>query len=230
MAMLFASHHPERVEKVVVMSAGAPASADEAVRRESGERFIEPDVVVGTMMHIAETWGEDAEPFTEVFAPSRIDDPAYLRWANRLNRLSASPNDFVAQLMSVMEIDGRADPGAVTAPTLVVHVKGDRVRPIGHGRVLAEALPNSQLLEVDGDDHIIYSLDNWRDALDPAIEFFTGTRRLRRRTAVSESCCLPTSSAPPPPHPPWETPATPNSSTGTTASATTVSAPVAAES
>ncbi len=125
-------------------------------------------------MQFAETWGEDPRPFARLMAPTRVDDPAYLRWANRLNRLAASPAGFMAQLLSVGAIDDRADPTMVEHDTLVVHLTGDRVRPIGHGRWLAELLPHSTLVEVDGDDHLLYSLPNWREVIDPMIEFFTG--------------------------------------------------------
>jgi hypothetical protein len=78
--------------------------------------------------------------------------------------------------MSISEIDSSTKPEAVQARTMIVHLKGDRVRPVGNDRALAGRLAGSTLVEVDGDDHLIYSLDNWRDVIDPVIEFFTGSR------------------------------------------------------
>jgi len=50
------------------------------------------------------------------------------------------------------------------------------VRPVGNARVLAELIADSTLIEVDGDDHLMYSLENWREVIDPVIEFLTGIR------------------------------------------------------
>ena len=76
--------------------------------------------------------------------------------------------------MSISEIDSSTKPEAVQARTMIVHLKGDRVRPVGNDRALAGRLAGSTLVEVD--DHLIYSLDNWHDVIDPVIEFFTGSR------------------------------------------------------
>jgi class 3 adenylate cyclase len=42
---------------------------------------------------------------------------------------------------------------AVTAPTLVLHRRGDRVVPFRMGRELASVLPNARLVTLDGDIH-----------------------------------------------------------------------------
>lgn len=176
MALLLAQRHPERVERLALLAGSAPASEAADVERLSGDAHRPNEDIVADFMQIAETWGEDARPFARLMAPTRVDDPAYLRWANRLNRIAASPAGFMAQLMSLGAIEDQADPTAVEHETLVVHLTGDRVRPIGHARRLAELLPHATLVEVDGDDHLLYSLPNWREVIDPMIEFFTGVK------------------------------------------------------
>lgn len=176
MALLFAQRCPERVERLALLGASAPASEAAEVESLSGEAHRPSEDIVADLIQIAETWGEDPRPFARLMAPTRVDDPAYLRWANRLNRLAASPAGFMAQLLSYSAIEDRADPAAIEQDTLVVHLTRDRVRPIGHGRRLAELLPHSTLVEVDGDDHLLYSLPNWREVIDPMIEFFTGVK------------------------------------------------------
>lgn len=181
MAMLFAERFPDRVDQVVLMGASVPSAQAHRVEALSGEHHRSTDEIVADLMAVAEQWGENPLPFAELFAPSRVDDEAYLRWANRLNRLSASPTEFVTQLSAVAEYTDILEPAALRSqPTLIVQVVGDRVRPVGNGRLLAELIPEAESLEVPGTDHLVYSLDNWRDAIDPAIEFITG-----RRPAVS---------------------------------------------
>lgn len=176
MALHFAVRHPERVEKLALLCGAGPTTATERIEELSGDAHRDFADIAAEFFGVVEVWGEDAGPFARLMAPSKAHDPAYLRWANRLNRLSASPGDFMSQLMSVSTIEGSLEPEKVQSPTIVVHLTGDLVRPIGNGRVLAEQIPNSTLVEVDGHDHLVYSLDNWRDVIDPMIEFLTGLR------------------------------------------------------
>lgn len=138
-------------------------------------------------MRVAAAWGEDPLPFARLMAPSQQDNQSYLRWANRMNRLSASPADFMRQLENIVGIIGTTQPSQVEAPTVVVHLIGDRCVPIGNGRALAELIPHARLVEVQGADHLMYSLDNRREIVDPVIEFFTGVKpplSIQRRFAV----------------------------------------------
>lgn len=77
------------------------------------------------------------------------------------------------------DADDRRDRPAVDspcyrAPTLVIHRTGDRWYPIGHGRYLAEHIPNARLVELPGSDHSIEAGDS--DLVVRHIEdFLTGT-------------------------------------------------------
>ncbi len=187
MALHFAVRHPERVEKLALVCAAGPAAESERIKELSGAAHRDIADIGAEFFGVVEVWGEDAAPFARLMAPSKADDPVYLRWANRLNRLSASPADFMTQLLNVSTIEGSMEPENVRCPTMIVHLTGDRVRPIGNGRVLAELIPDSTLVEVDGQDHLVYSLDNWREVIDPMIEFMTGLRPphdVHRRFAV----------------------------------------------
>ncbi len=146
-----------------------------------------PSLTAGGFWYCRADVGEDPLPFARLMAPSQTGNHAYLRWMNRLNRLSASPADFTRQVESIVGIAGTTEPARVGAPTIVVHLTGDRCVPIGNGRVLAERIPNSKLVEVEGTDHLMYSLDNWREVVDPVIEFFTDVtppHSLQRRFAA----------------------------------------------
>ena len=47
-------------------------------------------------------------------------------------------------------------------PSLVLHRRGDRTVPIGHGRELASLLPNARFVALSGDAHLPW-LDDQRD-------------------------------------------------------------------
>jgi class 3 adenylate cyclase len=176
MAQHYAVQHPGRVHKLALLSAQAPLADAEWARELSGDAHRDVAEILADFSEVAQTWGEDPRPYARLIAPSQVGNDAYLRWINRMNRLSASPADFARQLMSIVSIAGTTEPERVRAETIVVHLTGDRCVPIGNGRVLAERIPNSRLVEVEGADHLLYSLDNWRDVVDPVIEFFTGVR------------------------------------------------------
>lgn len=176
MAQLFAARYPHRVDKLALFGVAANPEDADLVEQLSGTAHREAAEISAEFVDIAHVWGEDSAPFTRLLAPSQSDNEAYLRWANRLNRLSASPKDFMRQLMNVGEIIGSLEPERVEAPTIIVQLLGDLVRPIGNARLVAERISNCALVEVEGADHLMYSLDNWREVLDPVIEFLTGIR------------------------------------------------------
>jgi class 3 adenylate cyclase len=102
-------------------------------------------------------------------------------------RLSASPRDFRRQIESVMALDAGDAPERITQPTLVVHVKGDRVLNVATGRTLADVIPGARYVEIPGDDHFSWVQSNFREICDPMIEFVTGepvTRVASRKFAT----------------------------------------------
>ncbi|MDK2464358.1 MAG: alpha/beta hydrolase [Candidatus Korarchaeota archaeon] len=65
--------------------------------------------------------------------------------------------------------------GEVKCPTLVVVGRDDRVTPVDQSRRIAELIPNSELVVVDGAGHLI--LYEKPDLLNSLIENFVGTLR-----------------------------------------------------
>ena len=52
-----------------------------------------------------------------------------------------------------MDTDVRGVLGSIRVPTLVIHRRDDAYLRVGHGRFLAEHIPNATYLEIDGRDH-----------------------------------------------------------------------------
>jgi class 3 adenylate cyclase len=73
------------------------------------------------------------------------------------------------------DIDVRDVVPSVHVPTLVLHRRRDRLVNIGNGRWLAEHLPNGRLVELAGEDHLMYYEDVDR-TLGEIEEFLTGAR------------------------------------------------------
>ncbi len=179
MSQFFAARYPERVDKLVLHNTVAP-------RRywERSARFVEADdapildanEIWARFQSIAEGWPDNSQEFVDWFMPDQSANEAFVRWVGRFQRLSASPRDFRRQIEGVFGLDAGDAIERINAPTLVVHVKGDRVLPVAGARLLAEVIPDAQYLEIVGDDHFSWALPNWRELLDPMIEFCTGER------------------------------------------------------
>jgi class 3 adenylate cyclase len=90
-----------------------------------------------------------------------------------LERMSASPGMARATMESAFLIDVRPILPTISAPTLVIHARGDLV-PIQFGRYLADHIPGAQLLEVAGMDHVPWLTDPDR-IMGEVEEFLTGS-------------------------------------------------------
>jgi pimeloyl-ACP methyl ester carboxylesterase len=88
-------------------------------------------------------------------------------------RMSASPGMARASFEALFRIDVRAILPTITAPTLVIHARGD-VIPVQGGRYLADHIPAARLLEVDGAEHAPWFSEPDR-ILTGIEEFLTGS-------------------------------------------------------
>ncbi len=177
MGQLFASAHPERVERLVLHNTLAPARYWGLVPdllRDDDPPLLGQEEFLRRLERLADAWPENSREFVEWFIPDQVDNPSFVRWFGRLQRLSASPRDFRRQLDSLLTVDAGDAPERIECPTLIVHCRGDRVLPVVFGRVLAHVIPGARFLEVPGDDHFSWACANWREIVDPLIEFVAG--------------------------------------------------------
>ena len=177
MSQLFAAEFPERVENVILHNT-LPANRHWGRISDFMEDGDAP-VLFGTQSNerwnsIANGWPDNAQEFVDWIMPTQSNDEAFVRWVSRFQRLSASPRDFRRQLESVLRLDAGDAAERITSPTLVVHLKGDRVLPVAGGRLLAQLIPGAKFVDVDADDHFSWASPSWRSILDPMLEFITG--------------------------------------------------------
>ena len=173
---LFAATFPERTSALVAYGSYARwVCTDDypwAPTREAHERGME---------RIARDWGKPFAP--EIFAPSLCRDERFLRsWASFL-RNSASPAAALALYRMNIEIDIRAVLPTIQAPTLILHRTGDRLVHVGCGRYLAEHIPGARLVELAGEDHLLWANEN-EDILGETQEFLTGVRHVAETERV----------------------------------------------
>jgi class 3 adenylate cyclase len=178
MAQYFAARHPERVDKVVLANslAGSTAFPELGAYVRTGETFVTVEEGFAAISNVIENWGRDPQPFVDLMVPAMAGDAAYVRWTARFQRLTATQSEMWRMLQSVVQLDANAELADIKAPTLVIHLAGDRLIPAVVGRYLADKIPGARYAEFPGDDHFLWITPNWRDHMDCWIEFVTGIR------------------------------------------------------
>jgi pimeloyl-ACP methyl ester carboxylesterase len=168
MCALFAATFPERTEQLIIYGSYAaripsddyPWAPDPAVRARHYEALLAQ-------------WGGPFE--IEMLAPSRAHDPQLRRWWARYLRSAASPSAVVALTRMNTQADIRPILPSITVPTLIIHRTGDRDVAIGGARYLASHIPDARLLELPGEDHLMWSEPD--QIIDAVEEFVTGEVR-----------------------------------------------------
>ena len=167
-AVLFAATYPERVSALILVGAFA-----RIVRGPDYPIGLPDSVLERNFRAMEEHWGEPVG--IEFFAPSAAHDPTLRNMWARMLRTGTSPSGARRLLELYRSIDIRHVLPLVSAPTLVLHVAGDKAIPVALGRYIAERIPNATLIELPGDDHFIQWTDPDRVA-DEIEQFLTGKR------------------------------------------------------
>jgi class 3 adenylate cyclase/alpha-beta hydrolase superfamily lysophospholipase len=174
MGQLFAALHPERVDRLVLANSMIGASALGQLRRQDDDPPMRRTAVLERFQRMIDGWGREPEHFVDLFAPSKNDDPAFVRWVGRFQRQTCSRADIRRQFDSILGLDANDRLKDIRAPTLVLNVVGDRAIPPAFGRYLAEHIPGARYAQFPGEDHLCWIMPTWRELMDVWIEFVTG--------------------------------------------------------
>jgi pimeloyl-ACP methyl ester carboxylesterase/DNA-binding CsgD family transcriptional regulator len=176
MAAAFAARYPERVERLVLF-------ASHGGRVTGGEDFpcgYEAESAIAWMRDVIRTrWGQGAS--LEHLAPSMWSHRQAKQareWMARFERMAATPGAALAHFDFNLTNDVRALLPSISAPTLVLHRRGDRFVPLCNGEHLASTIPHARLVVIEGEDHVPYVGDAAR-VVEEVEQFLTGRRRLR---------------------------------------------------
>jgi class 3 adenylate cyclase/alpha-beta hydrolase superfamily lysophospholipase len=164
----FAVDHPERVSHLVVDGGyarwrRAPEIPD-GMREDVADRFVE---------NVTELWGTGAT--IDAFAPALAADERQREAWGQYERMASSPGHVHALMDRWTHQDVRDLLGRVAVPTLVLHRAGDQLVRVGHGRYLAEHLPDVRYVEAPGGDHVQTGAA-LGELLGEVADFVVGTR------------------------------------------------------
>ena len=175
MAMLFAATYPERTIALITFGVFAKRVYDPeypwAPTPEERKKFYDA---------IENEWGGPVG--IEDLAPSVAHDGRVRNWWASYQRRSASPRAALELAQLNTSIDVRHVLPAIRVPTLVLHRIEDRDSKIEEGRYIAAQIPDAKLVELPGEDHLIFVGD--QEAILMEVENFVANVR---RTAEVDS-------------------------------------------
>ncbi len=146
-AVAYAERHPARISDLVLYGGYARG------RRGRGQREEEEALIAA----IRAGWTSD-EPayrhlFSMLFLPRGTSEQ--MAWYDELLRTTASAEAAVRLFRARGAVDVVNAARRVTARTLVIHARDDRVVPVEEGRLLASLIPDARLVVLDSANHIL---------------------------------------------------------------------------
>ena len=150
-AVAYAARHPEQVTKLVLCSAYARGRAVRAMNDEE-RRAAALDLDLARV-----GWGRDDPAFRQVFAAQFLPDGTRADWEafDHLQRRTTSPDNAVRFLEEFARIDVREMAEQVSCPTLIMHAREDHRVPIRYGEELAAIIPDSRLVALASNNHLL---------------------------------------------------------------------------
>jgi class 3 adenylate cyclase/pimeloyl-ACP methyl ester carboxylesterase len=146
-AITYAARHPDRVTRLLLQD--VYAKWDWSLI-PAGDRERQ----VGFWGLVAHGW--DVHAVREMFASISMPEasPIVRAFFEKMASQSGSPEDTLHFLLACGQVDVTAEAKEIRAPTLILHVRGDQMMPLVFGQQLAQLIPGSRLVIVEGHDHI----------------------------------------------------------------------------
>jgi pimeloyl-ACP methyl ester carboxylesterase len=147
-SIAYAARHPDRVSHLILYGGfalgGLKRSPEEKDKREA----------MATLIRLG--WGTDDPSFRQLFTSQFIPEGSkeQIDDFNELQRRTTSADCAVRYFETVGDIDVRALLPQVTVPTLVMHVRGDRMQPMEAGRQMASSIPGARFIALPGNNHL----------------------------------------------------------------------------
>ncbi len=153
-SIAYAARHPERVSRLVLYGGFAQGRL-----RRGSEADKQASEFMRQMMSTG--WGQDnpafRQFFTSLFMPGATKEQ--MDWFNELQRNTISPENAVSVREALDNVDVSDLLSQVSAPTLMLHCRGDGIVPFEAGRRMAAGIPGSRFVPLEGQNHLILETD-----------------------------------------------------------------------
>jgi pimeloyl-ACP methyl ester carboxylesterase/DNA-binding CsgD family transcriptional regulator len=171
-AISYAARHPDRVSQFVLYGAIAigcfgaieDPAAEDAFRALIRAGWARPDNTFRRVL-------------TSIFIPDA--DEIQMGWLDDLQRASTSTENAVASRIARQEINVMEVLPGITAPTLVMHARGDRASSLDHARDIAARIPGACFVPLDSRNHILLADEPaWRTFMAEVTGFLAPERAI----------------------------------------------------
>ncbi len=126
---------------------------------------------------IETSWGSgDME--LESLAPSKADDPRFMKWLASYFRSGASPSAAMVLTKMNTQVDIIDILGSIKVPTLIMQRTNDIDVKIEEGRFIAERIEGAKFVEFNGDDHLFWA-GNTEEILDEMKGFLSEMKPIK---------------------------------------------------
>jgi len=168
-AVEYSIRHPERVSHLVLYGAFARGW------NHRGEESVRQFRALNELMRFA--WGQDNPAFRRLFATMFVPDASeeQERWFSDLMRVTSDPEIATRIMEANADIDIVDRLAAVSAPTLVIHARGDGRVPYSEGRALATGIPDARFVTLESRNHILLESEPAWARFCEAFDEFIGT-------------------------------------------------------
>jgi pimeloyl-ACP methyl ester carboxylesterase/DNA-binding CsgD family transcriptional regulator len=176
-ALNYAVCHPEQVSHLILFDSYSRGNLNDGapMRKKLETKALKKMIEVG--------WGrKDTAIFRRIFADLLMPDASekVRHWLAELQHKTTSPAMAARLWEAFHRINVEQLAKKVEVPTLIFHVKGDKVVPFEAGRRLASLIPNARFVPLESENHIL--LDD-----DPAWERFLAEVRSFIDSEVEDS-------------------------------------------
>jgi class 3 adenylate cyclase/pimeloyl-ACP methyl ester carboxylesterase len=149
-SVAFAVRHPERVSHLILYGGFARG----AYKRAANELELQKAKALASLIRTG--WGDDSPAYRQLFSSLFMPDATHEqleKFAER-QRKTTTPECAYRYFETTRNLDITDLLPKVTAPTLVMHVRGDLVQPFDAGRELAAGIARARFVALEGKNHL----------------------------------------------------------------------------
>jgi len=148
-ALAYAARHPERVTRLVINGGWAGWPKDETSDSDTREIAFQAMVRAG--------WAKPdplfRRVFTNIFIPGATEPQ--MVWFDDLQRMSTSTENMLAARQARRETNVMELAADISAPTLLLHARGDAAIAFDFAVDLARRIPGARLVPLESRNHIL---------------------------------------------------------------------------
>jgi len=170
-SIAYAVRHPERISRLIFYGSYAAAFRDPTPEDLELDRVFEQLIKVG--------WARPDSAFRRVFTSMMIPGATeeQMCWLDELQRVAVSAENALASRRQRKRADSVDLLSQLSAPTLVLHSRHDRMNSFEESRFLASMIAGARLVVLESSNHIVLGDEPaWPVFLDEVAAFLAADR------------------------------------------------------